>query len=153
MTGKEDFYFTSCFVTYGVVLKARFRINSGITSRGIHLLSLTAPLIPDPSSFGVEGKKGYIPFRLRRDCHIEKHSRKQIQYKKPPHLLFLLALRASVSGLTDSPCVLYGAHYSSHQHSQEERKIQMEYRRSKDGMGRVLLSSDHLVILNLFQDL
>jgi hypothetical protein len=27
-----------------------------------------------------------------------------------------LALRASVNGLTDSPFVLYGAHYSSHQH-------------------------------------
>jgi len=32
-----------------------------------------------------------------------------------------LALRASVNGLTNSPSVLYGAHYSSHQHPPPSR--------------------------------
>jgi hypothetical protein len=41
-----------------------------------------------------------------------------------------LALRASVNGLTDSPFVLYGAHYSSHQHPSPPEERVKEMRKS-----------------------
>jgi len=65
-----------------------------------------------------------FPSRKRGDCDSNRgvvdgvvadtplKEGNELRYSPPP----CLALRASVNGLTDSPSVLYGAHYSSHQH-------------------------------------